>query len=297
VDRIGGAITQISVFFNADARGPMISSTGLAPKQTGTVAGYPEYNGWVLITRGGRLPWIPQTVADRLDAEGARRRQKLDEWNRTRANMKPMDPAAMQQAYEAIKKTDPAGAERMLADFKVQAVEVQRLQKDVYPLTTASLEKQVNDYETYRASFTAAELAAPAVWADTTGEAKRKLDAAIAALQRMTPEEQSQIDQFNREKRAADARTVRQRHMERASPLMADLTAQYDLTNIKPGPADRAMGVKPDPAFPNDKLLNRIDVISIMFSYDPDPKQVERRAWQLKVKETFDYAALAALLK
>ena len=101
IDRIGGAICQISVFFNADARGPMISPTGLGPKLTGTVAGYPEYNDWVLITKDGRLPWIPQTLADKLDAEGARRQEKLAEWNRTRAGMKPMDPAAMQKAYEA----------------------------------------------------------------------------------------------------------------------------------------------------------------------------------------------------
>ena len=30
---------------------------------------------------------------------------------------------------------------------------------------------------------------------------------------------------------------------------------------------------------------------------DPDPKQVERGAWQTRVKETFDFAALAALIK
>ena len=42
---------------------------------------------------------------------------------------------------------------------------------------------------------------------------------------------------------------------------------------------------------------NRIQVITVIVSYDPDPKQVERRAWQARVKETLDYAALAALLK
>ena len=297
LDRIGGAIFQISVFFNVDARGPMISPTGLGPKQTGTVAGYPEYNNWVLITKGGRLPWIPQTLADKLDAEGTRRKEKLAEWNKTRSGMKAPDQAAVQKAYEAIKKTDPAGADKMLADLKAQAEEVARLQKDVYPLATASLEKQVKDYEIYRASFTAAQLAEPAVWGDTSGEGKRKLDAQIAALQRLSPEEQREVDALNREKRAAEARTVRQRHMERASPLMTDATAQYDLTNIKPGPADRALGVKPDPSFPDPKQPNRVQAIAIIFSHDPDPKQIERRAWQQKVKDTFDFAALAALIE
>ncbi len=78
---------------------------------------------------------------------------------------------------------------------------------------------------------------------------------------------------------------------------MSDATAQYDLTNIRPGPADRAMGVKPDPSFPDPKQPNRIQAIAIIFSQDPDPKQVERRAWQQKVKDTFDFAALAALIK
>jgi hypothetical protein len=297
LDRIGGAIFQVSVFFNVDARGPMISPTGLGPTQTGTVAGYPEYNNWVFITKDGRLPWIPQTLADKLDAEGAKRKEKLADWNRTRAAMKPMDSAAMQKAYESVKKADAAGAEKMLADFKVQSEEVARLQKDVYPLTTAALEKQVKDYEAYRTSFTAAQLAEPAVWGDTSGEGKRKLDAAIAALQQLSPDEQREMDTLNRAKRVPEARAVRQRHMERASPLMSDATAQYDLMNIKPGPADRAMGVKPDPSFPDPKQPNRIQAIAIIFSQDPDPKQVERRAWQQKVKDTFDFAALAALIK
>jgi hypothetical protein len=51
------------------------------------------------------------------------------------------------------------------------------------------------------------------------------------------------------------------------------------------------------PFFPDFKDPNRIQMIAIVFSVDPDPKNVERRAWQQRVKDTFDYAALAALLK
>ena len=54
---------------------------------------------------------------------------------------------------------------------------------------------------------------------------------------------------------------------------------------------------KRDPSFPDFSNPNRIQVITVAVSYDPDPKQVERRAWQTRVKETLDYAALAALLK
>ena len=58
-----------------------------------------------------------------------------------------------------------------------------------------------------------------------------------------------------------------------------------------------SIGYKPDPSFPDVTAPNRIQVIAIRFSRDPDPKQTVRRAWQQRAKETFDYAALGALVK
>jgi len=190
VDRIGGPIFQVSVFFNTDPRSNLIGPSGEGPKLTGTVAGYPEYNNWIVITKNGRLPWIPQTLADKLDVEGARRQK-------------------------------------------------------------AASEKQVKDLERYRASFTADQLRAPAVWGDPTGEGKRNLDAQIASLQRLTPEEQAQADTWGQQSRAlqrqaqaeaakknaAEAerlrsqandlankvRDLRQAHIDTASPLIADV--------------------------------------------------------------------------
>ena len=271
LDRIGGAISQVSVFFNTDVRGQFLTDSGAVPKLTGRVGGFPEYNGWVLITKDGRLPWIPQTLADRLDVEGARRRDALAAWNKTTAGMKAVDPVAIQKTFEMLAKTDPAGAQKYLTSMKEQAAELERQQKHVYPAMTAALEQQVKDYEEYRASFSAEQLRAPAVWGDVSGEGKRRLDAEIAAL--------------------------RQSGREKAAPLIAIATAKYDLTNLQPGTADRAMRVKPDPTFPDTSTPDRIQLIAITFSQDPDPRQVERRAWQQRVKETFDYAALAALLK
>jgi hypothetical protein len=296
IDRVGGAIGQISIFFNR--AGEFVSSNGDGPKLTGKAGGYPEYDNRVLITKDGRLPWIPQTLADKLDAEGKRRRDKLAEWQKTRSQMKVMDEAAAQKTYELLKQSDPAGVEKFLAEMKSQAEEVRRLQQDVYPANTAQLEKEVKDYEQYRASFTADELRAPAVWGDPSGAGRRKLDADIAALQALPPAVQAQIDALPRDsERAAKMRTIRQRHMESVSNRMADLRAQYDLTNLKPGRAEDAMSHKRDPAFPDFTSPNRVQVITVMFSYDPDPRQVERRAWQTRVKETFDFAALAALIK
>jgi alpha-tubulin suppressor-like RCC1 family protein len=297
IDRIGGAIGQISIFFNR-AGEQFVSQNGQGPKLTGRVGGYPEYNNWVVITKDGRLPWIPKTLADMLDAEGKRRRDKLAEWMKTRSQMKAMDPAAAQKTYEMLRKSDPAGADKFMATVKEQAEESRRLQQDVYPASTAQLEKEVRDYEQYRASFTAEQLRAPAVWGDPSAAGRRKLDADIAALQALTPAEQAAIDALPRDnERAARMREIRQRHMEVASNRMSDLRAQYDLTNLRPGTADNAMSFKRDPSFPDFTNPNRIQVITVIVSYDPDPKQVERRAWQTRVKETLDYAALAALLK
>jgi hypothetical protein len=297
IDRVGGAIGQISIFFNR-AGEQFVPSNGNGPTLTGKAGGYPEYNNWVVITKDGRLPWIPQTVADKLDAEGQRRRDKLAEWLKTRSQMKAMDETAVQKTYEMLRKSDSAGAEKFLADMKAQAEEMKRLQRDVYPAHTAQLEKEVRDYEQYRASFTSDQLRAPAVWGDPSGAGRRKLDADIAALRVLPPAVQAQIDALPRDnERAARMRTIRQRQLESVSNRMSDLRAEYDLTNLKPGSADTAMSFKRDPSFPDFTNPNRVQVITVMFSYDPDPKQVERRAWQTRVKETFDFAALAALIQ
>jgi hypothetical protein len=108
---------------------------------------------------------------------------------------------------------------------------------------------------------------------------------------------QQQVDAFTRAGRAADARAARQRHMETAAPAMTAATAEYELTNLRPGDRDRAIGVKPDPSFPDRRDPNRVQLIAILFSQDPNARNTARRAWQQRVKETFDYAALAALLK
>jgi sRNA-binding regulator protein Hfq len=314
-----------SIFFNIDPRGQFISPAGNGPKLTGTVAGFPEYNNWVVISKDGRLPWIPQTLEEKLAVEGNKRRAALAEWTTTRAGMKGMDAGALRKTYEAVKKTDPAGAEKMLADITAQTAELERLQREVYPLTTMSLEGQIKAFDEYRTSFTSEELQSPAVWWDESGAARRQLDAEIAALQKLSADEQRELDNLSKEASAfgrqaqvetkkqnateaarlraqanelgMKARVVRQRHVERAAPLMNDARARFELTNLQPGPAERAISYKPDPTFPDPKDPNRIQLITVLFSTDPDPKQTVRRAWQQQAKESFDWRGLAALLK
>lgn len=284
IDRIGGALAQISIFVNQDARASFIGAAGTPPKQTGTVAGYPEYEGSVMITKDGRLPWMPQTLADRLDEEGAKRLQALAE--------------AKRRSGGAV-ADDAAGG-------------------------ITWLEKQVRDYRQYRASFSAEQLRAPAVWGDPTGEGRRRQEAEAAALRELTPEDQRRFDALGLESRtlerqaqaetrnknteeaarlrersralAIEAREIRQAHMARVVPRIVDSLATYDLTNIRPGPAERAMKVIRDPSFPDMSTPNRIQVIAVMFSFGPKPTGAQLE-WQRKVKESFDFAALAAMLQ
>src|SRR5262249_6272407 len=135
IDRIGGPIAQVSIFMNLDARVDFIGAHGEPPKLTGRVAGYPEYNGWVLMTKDGPVPGIPQTLEDKLTAEGERRQRTLDDWRKTLAGRKGSEKEAAQAAAQ-----------------------------------TAEFEKQLKDYQQYRASFTADQLKMAAVPGDPTGE-------------------------------------------------------------------------------------------------------------------------------
>ena len=284
VDRIGGSIGTISIFFNQDARGQFINPVAEPPKLTGTVAGYPEYNGWVLITKDKRLPWIPQTLADLLDEEGAKRDKALAEARRR----KPGTVA-----------DDAAGGIQWL-------------------------EKQVRDYQQYRASFTTEQLRAPGVWADPAREGRKRLDAEIAAMRNLSPADQQKSDAIGLESRnlarqaqaetrnknteeaarlqaranelGLQVRAIRQSHMERTVPLILDRMAMFDLTNLQPGSAERAMKVKRDPSFPDPSLPNRIQVIAVMMSFGPKPAGAVLD-WQTKTKQSFDFAALANLLE
>jgi hypothetical protein len=284
IDRIGGAIAQISIFFNQDARASFIGAAGNASKPTGMVAGHPEYDGWVIVTKDGRLPWIPQTLADRLDEEGEKRQRALaDAKRRTTGGV----------------AADAAGG-------------------------VTWLEKQVRDYQQYRASFSVAQLAGPAVWGDPTGAGRRAQEAEAAALRKLDPADQQRFDALGLESRrlerqaqaearnqnaaeaarlrersralAIEARGIQQAHMARATPRILDSLAAFDLTNIQPGPAGRAMKVKRDPTFPDMSTPNRIQVIAVMFSFGPKPAGAQLE-WQTKVKESFDFAALAAMLR
>lgn len=285
-ERIAASIGQIDIFFNEPVKG-MFLQTGV-PKFEGMVGGYPRYNGWVVVTRGGRLPWIAQTLADRLDAEAEKRQRALADWRRQIGAMNPPDPAKMEQALAALRRTDPAGAEKLQASFEQNRRELERQQREVQPPMTAQLEKEVADLQRYRAGFSAAELAQPAVWTDTDGAGRRRLEQRVRELNALTPEESESIRSGAR--RPVDVRNARR---EAVAPLIRDATAQYELAHLKPGPAAQAMAFKPDPALPDTTRPNQLQLIAVSFSRDP---RKQRGPWMQAAQDRFDFAALAGML-
>jgi hypothetical protein len=284
-DIIDASAGQVDVFFNTDVRDAFFGAAGL--KLTGHVAGYPEYNGWVVITKDGRLPWIPLTLKDQLDAEGARREKILAEWKAEIAGRSLPDDAKAQQAFE----------------------------------------RRLDLYRRYRASFSSSELEAVAIWNDPSGDGQRRLDARLKELAQLSPDEQRQVDDWGREARvlltqaqveavknknqseaarlralandlANKVRAVRVAHQTNASFDIEDARQEYKLVNLKPGDKEHAMGYKPDPSFPDYRDQNRVQVITVAFFAKANRHQVTPRGtWIRKTQDTFDFAPLAAMLR
>ncbi|HYD63506.1 MAG TPA: hypothetical protein VEC35_24335 [Noviherbaspirillum sp.] len=321
-DTIGAMIGGAGVVFNSGLDERFFAGHGQGmPKYDGTVAGYPIYNGWVVMTRDGRLPWVPQTLADRIDREGAAREKKLAEWKADMARNRKPDQSALLSAYEMIKKTDPAGAEKMMEQIKESGEEHARLQAEVYPRILAQLEKSVASYRRHRASFSPEELAAPAVWTDTSGEGRKKVDAAARQLRTLPAERKQEIDALSHQNRqltrqmqdatrakdtklaeqlraeiavlARKARAIKQQHEEQVAMQIADLNDEYALAHLKPGAKEQALAYKPDSAFLKPDP-SRISLILVRF--ESKGERDGRGDWIKRAQENFDFAELAALL-
>ena len=320
-ERVAASVGQIYVFINYNVQEQFLQGSEV-PKYEGEYAGYPIYNGWIVMTKDRRLPWIPQTLRDRLDREEQKRQRALDDWNAVKAGRKPLDEAAQIKTYEMLRKSDPAGAEKFLASMREVNEETKKAKADE-PTTDAHLQGHLKALRDYRATFTETQLNAPAVWMDKSGEGRKRLDAQIAAHQQLTADEQQQVDTLGRESRdldrqartekdaataaqlrersnalALNVRAIRKAHTEKAFFLVEDARAGYDLTNLKPGEKDDAMAFKPDPAFPDFTDPFRPQLIMVNFWSKSDPKDNSPRTqWLRHARETFDFSAVAALLR
>jgi hypothetical protein len=224
------------------------------------------------------------------------------------------------------RKTDPAGADQYVENMRRLTADLQGAQaKDA--TREAHLTKLLSEYRAYQASFTAQQLAMPAVWGDSNGSARQAMEAQIAELQELSADEQEragalreQSRDLEREAMASDKEAValrlrtqgmdllqdadhiRNSHRERAALEEETLRDAYELTNLKPGPAEHALAYKMDPTIPNPSQPGKIHVIVVSTSTLAEedilqrPEQAARKAWLERVKESIDYTALAALL-
>lgn len=273
-ERVAASVGQVYAFVNYNIQEQFLGGDEV-PKYEGDVAGFPVYNGRIVLTKNRRLPWIPQTLGDRLDREEQKRTRAIEEWSAAKANLRLPDDAAQRKTYEMLKQTDPKGAEQFLATTREVAAGIEKATAEAR-VRDAHLQQLVTAVRDYRASFTAAELRAPALWADSSGTGREALDARIAAIHQRTPRDQR----------------------EQAGMQIEALRAQYDLVNLKPGTSDRAMAFKPDPAFPDYSDPFRPQVITLQFWSKSDPADNSPRStWLRSTRESFDIAAVAALLR
>ncbi|MDF0674987.1 MAG: hypothetical protein P0120_11725 [Nitrospira sp.] len=324
-DRVAGSIGRISIFFNHLSK-DMFMGQDEIPKLTGTMGGYPEYNGWVVISKNGRLPWIPQTLGDQLDRVGAARERALADLRNARASRKAPDQAMVDRTAALRRKTDPAGADQYVENMRRLTADIQAAQAKV-AAREAHLTKLLNEYRAYRASFTAQQLAMPAVSADTDGSARKAMEAQVDELRELGVDEQGRAGErrehsrgLEREAAASDnevtalrlraqardllqdADQIRKDHMARAAQDEEELRAAYELTNLKPGSVEQALAYKMDPTFPNRSQPGKIQVFAISVSTLAEEdvlyrsEHAARKAWLDRVRPSINYRALTALL-
>ncbi|HEU5135797.1 MAG TPA: hypothetical protein VFU13_11680 [Steroidobacteraceae bacterium] len=318
VERLSATIGGAYVFFNHSVEETFLRHSRV-PRKTGEAGGFPEYEGWVVLTKDGRLPFIPKTLADVLDEEGQRRERRLAEWRSERAKQRSPDDATIRKTHDLLARTDREGARKYLAQMQAMQADLKHRNEVVYPATTARLEKELDDYRKYRASFSAQELSRPATWSDASGADKRELDARIANMKLLPPADQQNYDAWTRESRDLDrqaraldktskeqaaqlraksselalrARELRKVHEERSVDPVLYAMSEYEIGHIKPGTSETAMAFKEDPTF-LDANSTRIKLITVKVGFSEGSGT---DLWMQRTRESIDWSILAGLL-
>jgi hypothetical protein len=131
------------------------------PKRTGTVAGFPEFEGAVYMTLDGRLPWMPVTVEEYLGDQERLARETRDDF-RKRAKAFGMDPKSIEKAYEGMRKVDAKAAEDFRAKALAENEAAAARDREAYAAIERNIALRFDEIAKVRASFTPAQLAAPA---------------------------------------------------------------------------------------------------------------------------------------
>lgn len=266
-------------------------------KFLGVVAGFPVFRDvsdlgmkdMLVITKDGRLPLTPVTLAERLDGHAAHLATRLEEVRKQLA----AKPAA---SVEALLQPEHA-----------------------------ELRRQVEALRAYRASFSADQLGAAWVQHDPQGRDSQELQARIRAIEAMSPEDQAQVNDLGTRARALQRQaTTRGTTPEEAARLRNEandllqkasaiafaqrtrvagqVTAvrnDFAMQLMRPGAAGDATELRADPTFWDASDPNRIQLVIVTFSATAsrETSYEQAKAWMDKVQASFDYAALKALIR
>jgi hypothetical protein len=132
------------------------------PKETGMVAGLPSYEDRVLLSVGGRLPWLPVTIGEFIDFQERRERAKQAEALARRPKAPGIDPAVVQKTYEKMKRSHPAEAEQYRADMNAQMPALAEQHRKRIERDDQLAAERLAKIQQTRASFTPQQLASQA---------------------------------------------------------------------------------------------------------------------------------------
>ncbi len=289
-------LSLVEVSFNGDLVGRNFRNGHMTPSRY--VAGVPVYNfpafggvkfENVVISKDGKIPVVPVTLADRLDKEA----QNLTEFLEDRR-----------------KKLAEIAVPGAVATLRQSASELQR---------------QLEALRVYRASFSADELRAAFVEGDRNGPEARQVDARVRALEALSPADQARVNDLGTRARALQrrvqtrgiepqevarlrsesddplnqAKAILEAHRSRVAAEVTALRNDFALKLIRPSDASRATEYKDDPTCYDPADPGRIQLIVLRFdAYSSrETANAKAQAWMDQVMNTIDYAALKALIR
>lgn len=190
-DRGGGlADGQIAIFINDPGAlfggqlGDGELRASFAPVPRGSIAGFPIYlaggneqNPRVLLSEGGYRPWVPVTVAEMLDWQERELARREAEYARGRQAANAIDERKIDEIYRGMKRVDPEAAEKTRTNLLASQEKLRASSAKNEAAATQAITKRRAAFDTYRASLTPEQLAAPGTMsAATTREGAIRAD-------------------------------------------------------------------------------------------------------------------------
>jgi hypothetical protein len=165
----------------------------IEPEQIGKVGRYPVYRGQsIVLTFDGRVPWVPLSTEEYLDFEERRLSRDVAEIDQniaeTNAKVGKYDDTGPLEVYEAMKKTNPEEAEKLLAVIqaaKAQAARDAAAAATAPPIVNAAVQ-DLEALRALRASLTPAQLRSQAREGYNSKTPRRPVEA-LPRLVKMDP--------------------------------------------------------------------------------------------------------------